>query len=398
MNKIALCVLSVFVATTLAYTGGELQECSTVVVSGLATPDGRPLLWKNRDTDQLSNRAIFVTDRPYSYLALVDAEDSSGMMVWAGLNSAGFAIANSVAYNLPRRSGEYADLEGIIMAAALRTCATIDDFETFVKCRLGPTLGSQANFCVIDAHGGSSIIETHNHGYKRIDAQEFPEKYIINTNYSRSGTPDQGAGYLRFDRETELFKAAPGKKITHEYILQFVARDLGHSLLVNPPRGEWKNFSPETPRWVHANHTINRVSTASAVVIQGVENGSDPGKAIMWLILGEPVCSIAVPLWVSAGSPPASLWQGEHASISREALRLKDILRPLKGRERKEYLDLTRLDNSAGTGWLPTFLESERTIFRETANLLQGNPLTQQLADFEKNTGNRILSTLKQVR
>jgi len=50
---------------------------------------------------------------------------------------------------------------------------------------------------------------------------------------------------------------------------------------------------------------------------------------------------------VAAGAPPDGLWQGADAPISLEASRLKDKLRPLKARERKEYLDLTKLDNAA---------------------------------------------------
>ena len=34
---------------------GRADECTTAVVSGSATPDGRPLLWKNRDTDEANN-------------------------------------------------------------------------------------------------------------------------------------------------------------------------------------------------------------------------------------------------------------------------------------------------------------------------------------------------------
>jgi hypothetical protein len=31
------------------------------------------MLWKNRDTDNLSNKVVFVREAPFSYLALVDA-------------------------------------------------------------------------------------------------------------------------------------------------------------------------------------------------------------------------------------------------------------------------------------------------------------------------------------
>ncbi len=398
MNNVALSLLLLLNVTGVAFSKSGEEECSTVVVSGTVTPDGGPLLWKNRDTDQLSNKVVFVDDKPYSYLALVNADDSTGVMVWAGLNSAGLAIANSVAYNLPRKTDEYADLEGVIMASALRKCATVDEFELFLKSRLGPDLGSQANFCLIDAHGSSAIFEAHNHAYARINAAECPEKYIVNTNFSRSGTEDQGSGYLRFDRESELFKAVSSDRITHEYILQTVARDLGHPLVVSPPREEWNRLPSGTPRWIHSNHTIDRGSTACAVVFQGVKSGANPDKAIMWVILGEPVCSIAIPLWVAAGAPPRELKDGNDAQIFVESRRLKELLRPLKSRERKEYLDLTRLDNNAGTGWLPSLLDSERGIFAETAELQKENPSVRQRTDYEAVVAKRVLSILQKIR
>jgi hypothetical protein len=380
------------------FSAAPPQECTTLVASAAATAGRAPLLWKNRDTDQLSNKVVFVKDQPFSFLALVNAEDTSARMAWAGLNSAGFAISNSVAYNLPQEPGEQADLEGIIMADALRTCATAADFERYVTRNLGPDFGSRANFLVIDAQGGAAIFEVHNHGFRRFDAAEMPEKYLANTNFSRSGPANQGAGYLRFDRETSLLRGVPAGTLAPEFILQVMARDLGHALLKHPERAEWKNLPPEPPYWVHANYTINRASTASAIVVEGVKPGDDPKGAVMWVILGEPVTSIAIPLWVAAGQPPEPLWQGKDAPLAQEALRIKDLLRPLRSRERKEFVDLTRLDNSAGTGWFPRLLATESDIFKQAADLVRKDPSPADLAEFEKATAARVLSVLHGIQ
>jgi hypothetical protein len=374
------------------------QECTTLVASGAATAGRGPLLWKNRDTDQLSNKVVFVKEQPYSYLALVNADDNAARMAWAGLNSMGFAIANSVAYNLPQEPGETVDLEGLIMSDALRTCATAADFERYVMRGLGPSLGSRANFLVIDAQGGAAIFEVHNHGFRRFDAADTPEKVLPNTNFSRSGAANQGAGYLRFDREVALLHSVPAGTLGSEFILQQMARDLGHALLRHPERAEWKKLPPDPPYWLHANYTIDRGSTASAVVVEGVRPGDDPRGAMMWVILGEPVTSMAVPLWVAAGQPPEPLWQGKDAPLAQEALRIKDLLRPLKSRERREYLDLTRLDNSAGTGWLPKLLAAETDVFRQTEDLLRKAPSAEDLAEFEKTAANRALSVLRSIQ
>jgi hypothetical protein len=387
-------VLALLAASATVFVTAP-QECTTLVAAGPATADGAPLLWKNRDTDVLSNKVVLVKDQPHSFLGLVNAEDTAGRMVWAGLNDAGFGVANSVAYNLPAVTGEQQDLEGIIMGDALRTCATLAEFEALLRSQQGPDLGSRANFLAIDAQGGAAIFETHNHGFTRLDAMDAPDRFLANTNFSRSGKTDQGAGYLRFDRETTLLQTRPAAGLSPEFILQTLSRDVGHALERRPERAAWKTLPADTPYWVHTNYSINRPSTSAAVVIQGVKAGDDPRKAIMWVILGEPVTSIAVPLWVAAGVPPDALWQGNEAPLTTEAFRLKDKLRWLKTRERREYLDLTKLDNAAGTGWLPALLAAERDIFAKTTEFLQKPASPAEMAAYQKAAAERVLATLR---
>jgi hypothetical protein len=117
----------------------------------------------------------------------------------------------------------------------------------------------------------------------------------------------------------------------------------------------------------------------------------------MWVVLGEPVTSIAVPLWVAAGVPPAPLWDGANAPIAAEAFRLKDILRPLEARERREYADVTRLDNADRTGWLPATLAAEREIITGAGALLKQNPTVAQLTAFQRDAAEKALATLRQV-
>jgi hypothetical protein len=385
-------------AATAVSTQRTAQECTTAIFGVGSTADGRPMLWKNRDTDRLSNKVVFVDDKPFGYLGVVNADDADGRMVWAGVNTAGFAVANSVAYNLPQKSGEQADLEGIVMADALRTCETLADFERYLSNNLGPDLGSQANFLAMDAKGGTAIFETDNHGFKRLDTSTNPAQYLANTNFSRSGTPDAGAGYLRFDRETRLLEAAGKVDFTPAWVLQVAARDLGHALLTHPARADWTKLPADTPTWVHTNYTINRASTASVVVVQGVRPGEDPRRTTMWVILGEPVCGVAVPLWVAAGTPPAPLWEGADAAMAAESLRIKNLLRPLKARERREYADLSRLDNAAGTGWLPRLLAGETDTLTRTAAFLEKKPSGADMAAFEKDAAERALALLKTVK
>lgn len=276
----ALAVVSVVASDQwLDAAGGE--ECTTLVAAGPATKHGGPLFWKNRDTGTLSNKVLLVTEHPYSFLALVDADDTAGRAAWAGVNIAGFAIANSASYNLPQPAGEASEQEGVVMAEALRTCRTVDDLERLVERRAGKRLGVRSNFFAIDASGGAVIIETHNHGHTRYDAATFPSSRLANTNFSRSGGVDEGAGYMRFDRATELLHTIQPGQLSAAAVFATLSRDMGHPLLPHPPRESWHTLPPDRPYWVHSNYTIDRPSTASVVVVEGVRPGQDPRLTTM---------------------------------------------------------------------------------------------------------------------
>jgi hypothetical protein len=397
-QKIIVLTLLIIVLMPPVSQAKTREGCSTAVITGEATASGAPILWKNRDTSYLSNKVVYVMEKPYSYLGIVNAKEISGRSVYAGLNSAGFAIMNSVAYNLPRKAGETQDLEGHIMADALRTCQTVEDFENYIKRNLGESLGSLANFGIIDAQGQAMIFEVHNNGYKKIDASEAPEKYLINTNYSRSGKPGGGAGYLRFERTTTLFKLIPQKKITHQYIFQNISRDFGHSLLKHPTLKDLERCSIKDPIWIYSRDCINRPSSASAIIIVGKKPAVKDSLATLWVILGEPVTSIAVPLWVESEESPSPLHEGQAAPLCAEARRIKRIIRPYREGSKIDYMEVTRLVNKERTGFLPLILEAERKIFRETAKFLKNSHTREELADFQTKMATRALETLKKIR
>jgi hypothetical protein len=100
---------------------------------------------------------------------------------------------------------------------------------------------------------------------------------------------------------------------------------------------------------------------------------------------------------VAAGETPEEVRSAKDAAIYQEAARLQTMLRPLKGRDRREYIDLTRLDNKEGKGWLPGNLKLEKEILTETAALMQANPTPAQLRDFQKKVAARVLSALKNI-
>jgi len=70
------CILLMFAAKTFA--------CTTFIISGRHTLDGKPILFKNRDTDQKQNSLVFFNDGRYKYIGLVDGTAEWNKMVWGG--------------------------------------------------------------------------------------------------------------------------------------------------------------------------------------------------------------------------------------------------------------------------------------------------------------------------
>ncbi len=136
-----------------AFTAGPVLACTSAVVSGKVTPDGRPLLWKNRDTDYLRNHVAYIKGEKYNFIADVNSANFPALKeAWMGTNSAGFALMNTQSYNLVevKDGEERGAANGRIIYRALEVCATVEDFCHFLDTISKPSL-IEANFGVIDA-------------------------------------------------------------------------------------------------------------------------------------------------------------------------------------------------------------------------------------------------------
>ena len=74
-------------AAVLLFTAVPSSACSSVVISGKVTPDGRPLLWKHRDSDYLQNSVKFFKGEKYSFIAIVNSveDDPTRMCGWGSI-------------------------------------------------------------------------------------------------------------------------------------------------------------------------------------------------------------------------------------------------------------------------------------------------------------------------
>ncbi len=342
------------------------EGCTTAVISGGATRDGRPLLWKNRDTGHRDNALAILEGPKYRFLALINAGDST--QVWAGVNEAGLAIMNAEALDT---EGDSVDTEGFFMRRVLGTCRTVTDVESTLVRTNRSGRGTKSNFGVIDAEGGACYFEAGNHTYARYDAARTPAGWLVRTNFAETGNGN-GAGWFRYARAKALVgELARENRLTLASLLWTVARDLV-SPWGNPrPLPFAGRFDSRPPGWVETRWSINRYRTAACSVFQGVKAGEDPRLTTYWVILGEPIFGAAVPVWLAAGEVPAPLAGQPKARLNRLIQRLETVA----------YSDSSR----------PAWFNTARLASRE------GGPLGA-LHDFEAHWVRTVEETLRWMR
>jgi len=354
------------------------SACTSAVISGKATKDGRPMLWKNRDTPSLNNKIMIFHDGKYAYVGLVDSHDLTGKSIWLGYNSKGFGIMNTASYNLNYDTIKASGSEGRLMKMALQTCATISDFRKLLDSLPKPA-ALQSNFGVIDAQGGAAFFEVGHYTITELDANDptvAPEGYIIHTNYSFSGAYGKGAGYIRYLNTQPVFeKAVRNRVLTPKGILQKATRNLKNSLTGTDL---WKFAS------IPAGHTkmvwfydfVPRTSTSSACVVEGVKPGQNTEFTTMWTVLGWPLASVTIPVFLNkSNSLPKVLTYDpalKDAPLCHFALALKSKCFTYNwGTSSKYYMNVNPLLNADKTGFLQVLKPLDNQLFYQSDSLIQ---------------------------
>jgi hypothetical protein len=346
-------------------------SCTSVIISGKYTRDGRPILWKHRDTGDLQNAIMYFRDGKYEYIGLINSNDKIGESVWVGYNSAGFAIMNTASYNLIAKDTiDVKDQEGILMRLALKECASVEEFEKFLQ-KLPKPMGVEANFGVIDAQGGAAFFEVDNFGYKKLDVNDpniAPFGYLIHTNFSFTGDVKKGAGHIRYKTAEDLFfEAAQQNNLTVRFILQNVSRSLWHSFTKTDLRTHYSPFSSEQ-KFVFFKDFIPRYFTSAVVAIEGVKPGENVEYTTMWTLLGFPLTTVLTPLWLcEAKNLPTlvALNNKDVAPLCDKAMKLKDLLFPVQRNYGEEYININALYNGDNTGIMQKLKPLDDLIFDE---------------------------------
>ncbi len=402
MKKIIVFVISSFFIISSTYA------CTTAVISGKATRDGRPMLWKHRDTWAVKNKIMVFHDGKYSYTGLVNSNDKTGKSVWIGYNSTGFAIMNSASYNLNNDTIKQSGLEGRVMKKALQTCATIDDFEKLLNDMPKPTR-LEANFGVIDGKGGAAYFELSNFKVVKFDANNpstAPMGYIVRSNYSFSGTPKNGAGYIRYvTADKVLDKAAKSDGIVAEDILQGLSRNLYNSL-TEDNLWDYSNLPEGNKKFVWFEDFIPRSGSASSCVVEGVKPGEDTRLTTMWSIVGWPLASVTVPVWITKHNdlPEVVTYNDtlKNSPICYYALELKKKAYCYTwGKSARHYLNVNALLNANGTGMMQQLKPLDNQLIKKGHQLLNSMRKngydTKKIKAFYQNTDKLIETKYSQI-
>lgn len=339
--------------------------CTSAIISGSKTASGRPLLWKHRDTGCPDNRVELIKahDNCYEFVAIFDATDPCDTAAWTGFNETGFAIMNTASYNLNNDDipESQMDREGVVMKLALEHCATVDDFEQLLLSLPMP-LGVEANFGVIDAQGHGAYFETGNYSFKRFNLEDAPNGVLTRTNYSYSGRPDEGMGYVR--ETSEKYLLAPhiaAADFTPALFTEEISRTFYHSLL-------GKDFTHSGDEWIVDQDFIPRRLSTASIVIEGVSPGESPALTTMWIALGYPPCAETFAARLgAAGGVPVELNGTTPDNHSPQCDIVKERKAQVFSIERgngQHYLNLRKLYNNAGTGYCQQLVKKNLEMYK----------------------------------
>lgn len=344
----------------VAFDAERLSACTSAIIAADKNPYGRPILWKHRDTSTIDNKVEYVPSKggEFSYVALFNAADKKLEEAWIGMNEVGFAVMNTASYNIKddKVPNSKMDQEGRLMTVALKKCRTVDDFDSLLNALPRP-MGVEANFGVIDAYGNGAYFETNNDSFKRFDLKDAENGVLVRTNYSHSGRPNEGFGFVREANACHLLAPYVEKGgITPEILTEEVSRSFWHDM-------KGRDYSSGGDRWVIDQDFIPRYKSTATVAIEGckpLKEDEDIDSSIirkeyrMWTGLGYPPCSEIKAVKCTADGVDKDLrgtLPNGHAVLSDKARKMRDEVFPIRKGNGEKYIDMHKLYNSDGTGY-----------------------------------------------
>ena len=350
--------------------------CTSFIVSGKATKDGRPMIFKNRDTGDANNVVVVAQGELYRYLGIAASWDKKPTSIWGGHNEVGFAIINTAAYNMNGCRVKDSDNDGVVMRRALEVCRTLADFEHLLDTLPKP-LDVNSNFGVLDGEGGCAYYETGDSSYVKFDAndpREAPNGYIVRTNHGLTGCRSIDRGVERFMAITNFMAETHRKgNLDCEYLIANAPRYLTHGLTKQNLYEQLPKDENDT-RYIHFSEFIPRYITSSVLLVQGAAPVESPSHTVSWTNIGWPCGSVAIPLMLEEDVPLPSIVQRDESGKSwlcSQSIEQKQRVFSLRRGNVRDYIDLSKLVNAAGTGIVQRVMPLEREVFNQAREALK---------------------------
>jgi hypothetical protein len=273
--------------------------CDVAVISANTAKNGRPIIWKNRDDPA----GFFIGVRKHTaknpkvgtYVCIEERLYPDALTICsAGVNEAGFAIANTDAYtgSTPK---ELLSIDSPLLERALSNCTDVECFENMlIEAHNHPAkfYVTSSNFVVIDAHGGAIHYEAYADLRQPVDFIKHDaniEHFSNKTNYIALHEIYDSTSEARAHRATDLLTYYYNQnELTPKIVMQEISKDVCD----NDTSQDLENFN--------TRYCISRAYTRLGVVIEGVAPGEDPKFATMWVNLGEPSVGVFVPVYPAA--------------------------------------------------------------------------------------------------
>jgi hypothetical protein len=371
MRPLTLSILSGILWAAVMFTPQRVDplpsddrgECTTAVIRGSATANGRPLLWKNRDVSYPDQEIIHFRASPYSFVSIITAGDTT--QAWGGVNETGFAVEDATNLNTSDQVAGPDD-DGIIIKLALTRCRTVADFQAILDSTQVPGHTQPAIFGVIDSAGGAAIFETFAHSYVRYNASDSaaaPLGVLVRSNYSYAGSATGRVGVYRHDRAKLLIEnAVQGDTLTAKYVCRTVARDLRTTNTFDPYPLPYEGQQGGLPRgWISTAGAICRRLSVSGLVVEGVLATESARLSTMWAFPMAVQYGVPVPFWEISGITPPQVNGDSVAPLCSEGLRLRTMAQHFAGF--RDTLDTYILVDGHGGGVHLTTFPLEDRIF-----------------------------------
>lgn len=346
------------------------SACTIVAVSGKATVDGRPLLFKNRDSSYGNLNMMFNSEGTYTYLCQYSIYYGYAL---SGFNETGFSIINAHSYNMPNSDYSW---NSYLMHLALKRCSTVDDFQHLLDSLPKP-ISVCSNYGVMDAQGNVAVFETSAYTYVKYDADSADNGYLVRTNFSLS------------QDTTGVSAITPTSQPRYQIVTSFLDKILEENgvlakkdfigltrCLVNSVGSDLRDSAPideNATTAVEFRFYVPRYSTSSGMIIQGVMNGENPNLTTAWTMVGPPLTTVTIPFFLTTDRTlpqKATLGVDGYSWLSYQGQQLKGSIFI-----NNTTIDLAKLYNLSSTGIMQKICRIEEEI------LLLGEELLAEMRE-----------------